>query len=453
MPEGLSQQDIQDLQDISSKLTPGDPRQGKINLLLNSQPTQFEQERDPSNRPGMLSTAANDLKGMFSANSDPRQRMGLGTKAGAVIGNEENQAKYDAEQKSRKDAGYSAPYRALAPVAEYGVGVNVPGIEHSADIGDTSGVVGHAGAAALPNVLPFVAKGVSKLAPGLAEHALGVTSRLKGRGRTIGPAILEETRGVNPETVRDSASHRIGELNNELESAAATSPNQSRTTPALNIIDDALAKAKIRNSGATIERLNAVKDQLTKEYGTGNVIPQISSPERVLNLKRGIGELTNSWGPGAVDRPLQSTLKRVYGALDGELDAAVPESKSLNQKMSSLIPAEKRAEITASKENFGQRVLGRFGARTGAMAPALMGAGLGSTHGPLGATIGGLTGLAATELIASPTAQMATARGLHMVGKAPLTSGAMVSGMSKNSQPQDEQEDEEKKKSAASFRQ
>jgi hypothetical protein len=41
----LSQQDIQDLQDIASHLPTGHPMQKKLSVLLNSQPTQFEKSR------------------------------------------------------------------------------------------------------------------------------------------------------------------------------------------------------------------------------------------------------------------------------------------------------------------------------------------------------------------------------------------------------------------------
>src|SRR5271157_4546070 len=42
----LSPQDISDLQEIAQKLPTGHPMQPKINTLLNSQPTQFEQQQD-----------------------------------------------------------------------------------------------------------------------------------------------------------------------------------------------------------------------------------------------------------------------------------------------------------------------------------------------------------------------------------------------------------------------
>jgi outer membrane lipoprotein SlyB len=50
-----------------------------------------------------------------------------------------------AQDQSRKEAGYSKPYRALAPIAE-GLGVNASGMEESARQGDVGGVLGHAAA-------------------------------------------------------------------------------------------------------------------------------------------------------------------------------------------------------------------------------------------------------------------------------------------------------------------
>ncbi|HWR14949.1 MAG TPA: hypothetical protein VN577_08975 [Terriglobales bacterium] len=69
MPEALSAQDIQDLQQIAQSLPASDPRLRKISLLLNSQPTEFERENagegpsllgDPT---GYLQKRITDLQG------------------------------------------------------------------------------------------------------------------------------------------------------------------------------------------------------------------------------------------------------------------------------------------------------------------------------------------------------------------------------------------------------
>lgn len=90
-----------------------------------------------------------------------------------------------AQYKSEKEAGYSAPYRALAPVAS-AIGVNVPGMEESAKEGDVSGVVGHA--AAVPVMMAATA--------GLAKGAGAAGEAVAGVGKSPVPAVLPETGGL-----------------------------------------------------------------------------------------------------------------------------------------------------------------------------------------------------------------------------------------------------------------
>jgi hypothetical protein len=91
--------------------------------------------------PGFWAKAADDLKGLLHPSGfSPYPGMGQDEKAAAAGQSFE-------QDQARQKAGYSAPYRALAPVAQ-SVGVNVPGMEESAAEGDVGGVLGHAAAPA-----------------------------------------------------------------------------------------------------------------------------------------------------------------------------------------------------------------------------------------------------------------------------------------------------------------
>jgi hypothetical protein len=150
---------------------------------------------------GFLANLGSDLKGMIHMPSaqNPYPGMGQEDKAAAA-------AQSSDRDQSRKAAGYSAPYRALAPVAE-SVGANVSGMEDSAREGDPGGVLGHAAAVpvtyvagraireAAPPVIRGVARGTNKIlekAPGVlgaaAGGALGHTTGIPG-GATLGAGV------------------------------------------------------------------------------------------------------------------------------------------------------------------------------------------------------------------------------------------------------------------------
>jgi hypothetical protein len=292
-------------------------------------------------------------------------------------------------------------------VARTAYGAATTGAINKAQGGDfTTGAAFGAGTGLLESAARAVA-------PKLAEAALGVTGKMRGNGRDIGNAILENTVGVSPGSISKQAEGVIGKLQNQLEGAAFNASAQgakASTRPALQVLSDAMNTAEARNSATTAQKLSQVIDQLTKEYKSGNAIPSDVSPSRILDLKRGIGELVNSWGPGEA-KPLQITLRKVYGALDAELDRTVPESQKLNQQISSLIPAKQAAAKAANNAGTAQRTVNRFRAATGALAGTGIGAGIGYHEGGrTGAAIGAGLGMVAPDLISGPEGTMSAAR-------------------------------------------
>lgn len=251
----------------------------------------------------------------------------------------------------------------------------------------------------------------SALAPKLAESALGVGYRMRGRGRAIGEAALD-LGGNRPSTLLSNSAGQISDLTSELESraaAASQSGAQGSTQPATQYLDSQIAKFQARNSPFA-KTLQSLRDQLTMNQYTGQSIPQNLSPSEILELKRGVGDTINSWEP-SLQKSIAPIKQRVYGLLDAELDRTVPGAADLNQQISSLIPVKQRAGVLTRTAPLSQRIAGRMAAHTGALTAAGIGGVLGYRQGGIpGALEYGGAGLVLPEVLASPTAQMLAAR-------------------------------------------
>jgi hypothetical protein len=395
------------------------------------------------------------------------------------------------------------------------------------------------------NLVGEAAKG---LAPKIAESAMDIRKASRAFGKTPGQAILEETRGVRPETIADSAQERMNQLTPELErqvDAASVRPNRIRgllpapaqeiplhtgrfagetptsqgtprdtlfqyrapiqrgklieaarnpenpmeprsgnpmadiseypginphflsgsshpemsgqygpsrgvlirpfeaptgerpipaternpmasLAPARGIVREAVNRAASQNAEGLHGQLSQMGDFLGRRFDTGAGIPENVTPRELLDLKRGFNEEHLRWNPEMHDRAL-STGRRAYGALDSELDRTVPEAAGLNQRISSLTPVAQRAESISRNAPIAQRLVGRAAAHTGALTLGGMGAAGGYHEGGVpGAILGGLTGVLAPELVASPEGQMIAARTLF--SPATRTAGRAAGG-------------------------
>jgi KTSC domain len=138
-------------------------------------------------KPGIWDTIKSDVKGIFSPSGD----MAVGNNPYPGMGQDEKaQAAADshARDQSRKQAGYSLPYRAIAPVGE-SLGVNVSGMEDSAKEGNWRGVAGHALTAAGIAAAPLAAEGVWRGAGHIAETP--VAGKVLGTAKVFGHAAEE----------------------------------------------------------------------------------------------------------------------------------------------------------------------------------------------------------------------------------------------------------------------
>jgi hypothetical protein len=268
------------------------------------------------------------------------------------------------------------------------------------------------------------------LAPKLAESALHISDRMRGRGRQIGQAALDETSGIRPTTVARQSRNQIGDLTSQMEDAVHQATQQGATgstVGAHNVLDDAIQNLP-RNARSVADRMNNLHELLDlRPAGSVGPVPSTYSPDELLEMKRGIGQEMKTWPPEWQKLDVvKSVQQRLYGAIDSELDRIVPGNAELNQRISNLIPAKQQASKLSQGAPLSQRVAHRMAAHTGALAASGFGGVAGYREGGLpGAVIGSTMGLAIPEIVASPSGQMAAARALR-AGLPPFITRAIV---------------------------
>lgn len=167
--QALSPQDIQDLQQIATHLPAGHPMAGKVSALLNSQPTQFEQQR--SGGPGFWGNVKSSV-GL----DQPLPTLGQAAVEGMMPEIGPLKSAYDTvthapgriSREWQADKGMNLPGRvaaagsaAVSPM----LGIDPDRMRVSAEHGDTAGVLGQAAVPTAAALLPLAAEGVAKAMP------------------------------------------------------------------------------------------------------------------------------------------------------------------------------------------------------------------------------------------------------------------------------------------------
>lgn len=314
---------------------------------------------------------------------------------------------------------YGAP---LARTAAESTNAALSAYLHGQPVG-TSAAIGGAGAAG--------SEALQAIAPDIAESALRITDRMRGRGRTIGPAVLEETTGIRPGTIATQGKQQLKNINAQIEGAthdATLAGVQGSTQPAHAFLDKAIANVP-ENVPEIADKLEELRSRLgLPKFDPAN--PQKTfTPDELLRMKRGIGKLIKTWPQEwQTNEDVLAAKMGLYGALDGELDRLAPGFSEANQRYSSLKPAQQQATRISEGAPVSQRTFGRIAAHTGALTAAGMGIGYGrNREGGLlpGGLVGGLAGLVGPEIVSSPTGQMAMAR-LMNLGIHPAIARAIV---------------------------
>jgi hypothetical protein len=158
-------------------------------------------------------------------------------------------------------------------------------------------------------------------------------------------------------------------------------------------------------------------DFLRGEGKYGPARPDFLTPQEALDARRGYGKefvSNRQWKQTTNSAPL-AAAKQGYGGITGELHAKVPGSIEADDLMHNLQPAKAGLRtLVRTDPSVAANVMGRVGARTGALTGAAMGGAAGARSAGLpGAIAGGLTGLIAPEVMSAPAAKIALARAAY----------------------------------------
>jgi hypothetical protein len=387
---------------------------------------------------GLLNTATGVVQKMNPASVPP------------TPGDADKRAYADAAWSALKDR-YGSPHAIAESIKNDPVGV-------AADIAALAGGVSGAaragealaGAASLPRVastagkvadtaatvsdvanpLTLPLKGAGAVAKGIAQplvkKALNLPGRTERYGATPAQAVLDDTRGINPETIAASAQQKIAQYEAELKALPPT--RDPDLTAARQVIADAIAKVKGNNGDPAalqpmLDQLSQAKPgfagrQTVSSVGPGDIVPQ-----QPANLFRGMKQqFGDDYTKFDMANPRSDSTRAVanqaYHELSSEYNSAVPGAAERNQKIQSLIPAKQWASRTSEREGTVERAIDRATRPTGALTAVLFG-----LHE--GGIAGAMKMLGIQEALASPTVKMAGARGAYATGKAlssPITS-------------------------------
>lgn len=330
------------------------------------------------------------------------------------------------EEKAGLYAASKLP-EAFAPLAKMGVSALGTGAMNKAQGGSfgAGAITGGVGSGAT--------QALKAWAPSVAESAMKVLGNDRMYGRTVGQAMLDDTTGIKPKAVMESAQNKISELTPQLDQLASdASQNGARgslfgaRTGVQQTIDSHVANRAVN----TANDIRPLQRFLKTDSVTGLPLAESQTPTGLLAQKRGVdADFVGNWNPNKSTPQALGAARSTYGKLADEFHAAAPGTADLDQRISSLIPVADRASRLSYAAPTTQQVFNKFAAPTGALAAPLAGGLYGHEHGGAGGAIAGAAaGAVLPALLATPAGQMALARGLYSgtLSKtiAPLVEGA-----------------------------
>ena len=278
-------------------------------------------------------------------------------------------------------------------------------------------------------------EGLKMAAPTLTGIAQGLHP--KDYGRT-GTAILNETKGIAPGTIRNSANDVLSELNPQLNEAADQSPALIPMAPARKVAGEQITAAQGPNQPKLIKGVKRMANQLMeRDYepalGAEGPSATLPIPEEVpardyLELRRGIGKAlpAGSWSPES-SNAFKGPRNAIYGQMTNQFHEAVPETQELDRRISSLIPATEQPKNFFFGHALGPGVgatlagVGGYRRGIGPEGTDIMG---GLKEGTLGALSGGLAGYAVPAAMNSAARIAWSPTGQRLI--APLVSGSIL---------------------------
>jgi hypothetical protein len=194
-------------------------------------------------------------------------------------------------------------------------------------------------------VLGPVGGALEKYAPTVVNRFLRPTLKARERGANPGQTAVEEgviapTIEALKSTVKKTRETMQGELGKVLQAH-----DGMKITPGAALVetlDASIADARRAGDKALVKRLADIKaarlgDLAERSGGTGQL-----TPLEVTKFKNDIGGGINWKTTDELQRSLNSSLKRVYDALDSLVDETVPASKAINERLSRLHTLEQQ---------------------------------------------------------------------------------------------------------------
>jgi hypothetical protein len=265
-------------------------------------------------------------------------------------------------------------------------------------------------------------KGANALAHGGAESALNIRPEDRAYGADPGQAILDDTHGITPKSVKKSGVDKQKELGSTVGQAAGQHEAQGGTvslTSALNRLKSFRDTAKLENDQPLVNEIDQMTQTLTTD-ADGMYIPSDVGAPQALSLLKGFRRQFASYRPDApASTDANLAAKVTSHDLTSAINAAMPTIESSRDRISSLYPVVRRAEITDRGAPIEQKFFDKLKANTGVLAGGFgTGAAAGYLHGgPVGGLLGGLSGLTLPILLSHPNVQLTGARLLNLTGK------------------------------------
>src|SRR5208283_1343014 len=297
-------------------------------IAKNAQPTEFEKERQPENQEGFfhhaLKVLGSQLKGATESTYAPvikgyegyEQARGRGANIasslaqGSLAGAKEisiipgvpgtsassfeGMAKGAGEYKERRGEGYGRVYSAAAPVAAPLVNVNLPSMEHQADIGNRRGVIAEA---AVP-----AAEAAAAAYGGKAVKAAGKVTGLEPYATKLGNLGMEAFNKLRMPEAQKALTQAIQpgvNIPRAQESIAIAGPRiqQIRTANGVDIPakgPEALKAVLDLNRQAKTQILSAIEDRMGP---VADLRPTASAVAK--GIRGAVDDLTLEQTPGA----------------------------------------------------------------------------------------------------------------------------------------------------------
>ena len=288
---------------------------------------------------GFWGAAWNDLKNLIRYPSAQNPYPGMGVEAKQAA------AQQSAEQnKSEQAAGYSQPYRVLAPVAQ-SLGVNVPGMEQAAKQGDAGAVMGHAVAAATPAVVGLAAGELAQNSGKLSDLLQNSAQRnyetvlnptkisTKYQTQKIMPQLLEERpTALTRQGLADQAATKAEAAGQQVEEAVSNLKGTMSVQPVL----DSLEKLKQQNTVNGVDLRPEVTNAIEQVQGQFQAMgPDISLQDGVKArriLDSAVAEAKGYQGAQLSDASMAAIRKEGANSIRTELAQASPDLAAVNAK-------------------------------------------------------------------------------------------------------------------------